>query len=91
MNVNIHFGWPGKVHDARVFVNSSFCQQAGSGKLFSAWTRTIKEIEVPLVPILGDPANPLLPWLMKPFQENPGTSPEERNFNYRQSRAKNGS
>ncbi len=25
MNVNI--GWPGKVHDARVFVNSSFYQQ----------------------------------------------------------------
>ncbi len=51
------------------------------------WTRKIKETEVPLV-ILGDPAYPLLPWLKKPFQENPRTSPEKRNFNDRQSRAR---
>ncbi len=69
------------------FVNSSFYQQAESGTLLPTWTRTIKETEVPLV-ILGDPAYLLLPWLMKPFQENPRTSPEERNFNYRQSRAR---
>ncbi len=58
MNVNI--GWPGKVHDARVFVNSLFYQQAESGTLFPTWTRTIKETEAPSV-ILGDPAYPLLP------------------------------
>ncbi len=37
MNVNIGWpviGWPGKVHNARVFVNSSIYQQAESGTIF---------------------------------------------------------
>ena len=32
MNVNI--GWPGKVHDTRVFVNSSCYKDVNDGKLF---------------------------------------------------------
>ena len=42
---------------------------------------------MPLV-VLGDPAYPLMSWLIKPYLENSGTTPKERYFNYRQSRAR---
>lgn len=85
MDVNI--GWPGKVHDARVLANSSCYKKACNGTLLPNWPRRIGGVKVPLL-ILGDPAYPLLPWLMKPYLDNSGTTSRERNFNYRQSRAR---
>ena len=85
MDVNI--GWPGKVHDARVLANSTFFRRGNSGNLFPSWSRTMGEVNVPLF-VLGDPAYLLLPWLMKPFMENANTTPAQRNFNYRLSRAR---
>ena len=84
MNVNI--GWPGKVHDARVFANFSCYKDANNGKLFPKWTTRIRNVDIPLI-VLGDPAYPLLPWLMKPYMDHPGISQKEQIFNYRQSRA----
>ncbi len=34
---NINIGWPGRVHDARVFVNSSLYQKGQGGTLFPDW------------------------------------------------------
>ena len=65
----------------------TFYRKADSGSLFPNGTKTINEVEVPLI-ILGDPAYPLLPWLMKPYIENSCTTTKERLFNYRQSRAR---
>ena len=85
--MDINVGWPGKVHDARVFSNSSLYKKANHGTIFPNWTSKIGSIDVPLV-ILGDPAYPLLTWLMKPYLENASSTAKERLFNYRQSRAR---
>ena len=83
----VNIGWPGKVHDARVLVSSSFSCKANRGQLFPNWKQTINGIEVPLL-ILGDPAYPLLPWLMKAYPENGATTPQQHHFNYCLSRAR---
>ena len=85
--MDVCIGWPGKVHDARVFSNSSIYKKAVKGKLFPPWTRKISNVEIPLM-ILGDPAYPLLPWLMKPYIENAHSTAKEKYCNYRQSRAR---
>ena len=85
--MDAYIGWPGKLHDARVFYNSAFYRKNTEGQLFPNWTRRLYGTDVPLV-ILGDPAYPLLPWLMKPYPETSNTTAEEKHFNYRQSRAR---
>ena len=72
--MDVYIGWPGRVHDARVFANSSLYVKGRSGWLFPAWTRKIGtcNCNVPLL-ILGDPAYALLAWLVKPYTENENT------------------
>lgn len=82
-----YIGWPGKVHDARVLVNSSLYKKATTSNLLPNWTRRLCGVDIPLL-LLGDPAYPLLPWLMKPYLENQHSPREERHFNYRLSRAR---
>ena len=85
--LDIYIGWPGKVHDARVFANSSLYDMAQHGTLLPDWKKNICGIDVPLC-ILGDPAYPALPWLMKAYPEHQQMSKKEKHFNYRQSRAR---
>ena len=66
---NVYVGWPGQVHDARVFANSALYVQGQEGTLLPQWNKQIGGKDVPLV-VLGDPAYPLLPWLMKAFPDN---------------------
>ena len=51
------------------------------------WTENIDDVDVPLV-MLGDPAYPLLQWLMKGFPDNGNLTRLEKRFNYRLSKAR---
>ena len=54
--IDVNIGWPGKVHDARVFANTSCYRKGTNDTLFPDWTRRIGGVNVPLV-VLGDPAS----------------------------------
>ena len=73
------------MHDARVLSNSEVYAKAESGTLMPNHVRTFGGVPVPVV-ILGDPAYPLLPWLMKPYTGT-GLSDKQKKYNTRLSRA----
>ena len=62
-------GWPGSVHDARVLVKSELYKKGEHGDLFPPMSKQINDVLEPLV-ILGDPAYPLMSWIMKPYSDN---------------------
>ncbi|XP_065448109.1 uncharacterized protein LOC135982985 [Chrysemys picta bellii] len=82
---NINVGWPGKVHDARVFRNSGLFQKLEEGTCFLDQKITVGDVEIPII-ILGDPAYPLMPWLMKPYKGSLDSSQDL--FNYRLSKCR---
>ena len=85
--MEVYIGWSGRVHDARVFVNSSLYKRGHDGTLFPDWKETICGEDIPLL-VLGDPAYPLLSWLMKAFPDNGSLSCQQKTFNYSLSRAR---
>ena len=63
---DVYVGWPGSVHDARVFANSSLYQRAHDKEILKSCSRAI--LGKTIFPFLvGDSAYPLSSWLMKPF------------------------
>ncbi|XP_053901516.1 uncharacterized protein LOC128846444 [Malaclemys terrapin pileata] len=82
---NINVGWPGKVHDACVFRHSGLFRKLEEGTCFPDQKITAGDVEMPIV-ILGDPAYPLMPWLMKPYTGSLDSSQDL--FNYRLSKCR---
>ena len=85
--IDIYVGWPGRVHDARVFANSALYRRGQAKSSLPDWKERIDDVDVPLV-MLGDPAYPLLQWLMKGFPDNGHLTRSEKRFNYRLSKAR---
>ena len=85
---DVVIGWPGSVHDARVFSNSAIFKKGNDGKLFPIeLTKEINGEEIPPF-IVADPAYPLLPWVLKGYPNDKNAPRRERVFNYRLSRAR---
>ena len=83
---DVCIGWPGSVHDATIFVNSqSYNKITQEDTLKEAASRTILNADIP-VHLIGDIAYPMYVWLLKPFNDNPNLSPQQKYFNYRLSR-----
>lgn len=75
-------GWPGSVHGTRIFSNSCLYKKGNEDTLFSSdVSETVQGCDIqPL--LLGDPAYPLLAWLVKGYRENSNTSDVEGHFNF---------
>lgn len=85
---DICVGWPGSVHDARIFANSLLFQRiTQDGLLSNGSPLTASGCQIPVC-IIGDSAYPLQTWLMKPFIDSPSLTNEQKHFNYRLSRAR---
>ena len=67
--IDVHTGWPGKVHDARVFRQSPLFEYGAA--------RCGAERH-----ILGDSAYPNLEWVLTPYRDNGHLTPPQRRYNY---------
>ena len=80
--------WPGSVHGTRMFVNSALNQKLRSGVIPRCPKRIISDEDPIPVVILGDPAYPLLPYMMKEYA-NGGSTSQEQYFGYKLCSARN--
>ena len=85
--INVEVKWPGSLHDARVFANYDIQKRFAEGKLKLFYKELLPGDESVPQLLLGDPAYPLLPYVMKEF--NSCTSNEEVIFNQMMRSARN--
>ena len=85
--IDINIGWPGSVHDARVFSHSSLYEKITEQDLFPHKPMTVGSVDVSLY-LIGDSAYPLQTWLMKPFTHGTSLTAEQKTYNYRLCRAR---
>ncbi|KAL6455329.1 hypothetical protein MHYP_G00362230 [Metynnis hypsauchen] len=74
---NISCKMPGSAHDATVLRQSELFQKA---HLLPKGVKNIEGEEVRLL-VVGDPAYPLLDWLIKGYTNSPNLTPEQESFN----------
>ena len=80
------YGFPGNSHDSIIFQSTQLWADITEGQGIPPIGKDIDGVTVPPL-VLGDSAFPFRTWLMKPFT-NAILTPEQRNLNYRLSRAR---
>ncbi|XP_033124681.1 protein ALP1-like [Anneissia japonica] len=80
--IDTFVGMPGSVHDARVS-QYPHCDRLKNNQLFKPNpVEVVEGCNIPLL-IIGDPAYPLLPNLMRPFSGRGRLTRPQNNFNYK--------
>lgn len=66
--MDVECKWPGSVHDAKMFANSSINQQMKTGQLPKTFITLLPGFEAIPNYLIADPAYPLTPFSMKEYQ-----------------------
>ena len=78
--IDVCTGFPGSLHDARVFRLSNLFVRAENEELLTNPVRDINGVQVG-PQLLGDGAYPIKAWLMKPYPGIGNLTRSQRNFN----------
>ena len=85
--MDVCIGWPGSVHDARVFVHSPIYSRITEKDLLPNKLMSVNGVNVPLY-LIGDSVYPLHIWLMKPFPQSGVLTSEMKQYKYKISGAR---
>ena len=78
--LHVSFGYPGSIHDGRVFRLSGLYELGMNQQILQAPTSALNGTQIPPY-IVGDSAYPLMQWLVRPYRDTGRLTPQQIMFN----------